>query len=86
MISTAFIMMAYQILGFFLLIFPISTGYPSEIQTAMSWIGGYLGMLDPLVPKETLLATVTIVFVVELVIFGYKLLTWIVSKIPFIGR
>jgi len=85
MISTAFIEMAYQVLSFFLTIFPVSTGYPPEVTSAMTWIGGYLGMLDPLVPKETLLATITIVFAVELIIFGYKLLSWILSKVPLIG-
>lgn len=86
MITTAFIEMAYIVLGFFLQIFPLSAGYPSEVSTAIQWIGGYVGMLDPIIPRDVLLSTVTIVFVVELVIFGYKVLSWIFSKIPFIGR
>lgn len=86
MITTALITTAYYVLGFFLNIFPTSTGFPTEVQSAFSWIGGYVGMLDPLIPIATLSTTVGIVITIELLIFGFKTLSWIFAKIPIIGK
>lgn len=86
MITTAFISMAYYILGFFISLFPVSSGFPSDVSAAFTWIGGYAGMLDPLVPMSTLASTVSIVIAVELIIFGYKILSWIFSKVPLFGK
>lgn len=86
MITSAFINTAYYVLGFFVNLFPISTGYPQEVTTAFRWIGGYVGMLDPLIPVSTLSQTVGIVVVVELIILSFTSLSWIFSKIPIIGK
>jgi len=86
MIYTLFLDLAYYVLGFFLSIFPVSDGYPVEVTQAFQWIGGFVGMLDPLVPVGTLLVTVSLAFTVELLVFGFKLLSWIFSKIPVIGK
>lgn len=86
MITTALIYTAYYVLGFFVAIFPLSDGFPSEVSSAFSYFGGYVGMLDPLVPISTLATTVGILVTLELVIFGFKILSWIFSKVPFIGK
>jgi len=86
MITTAFILMAYYLFGFFLEIFPISAGFPPEVGTAFQYLGGYVGMLDPLVPVDTLATTVGILIAVELILFAFKMLSWIFSKIPVIGK
>lgn len=86
MITTAFINSAYYVLGFFVSLFPLSAGFSSEVGSAFQWIGGYVGMLDPIIPIATLATTVGIVLTVELLIFSYKILLWIFSKVPVIGK
>jgi len=86
MITTAIIYSAYYVLGFFVEIFPLSNGFPSEVASAFAYLGGYVGMLDPLVPIETLSTTLGILITIELVIFAFKILSWIFSKVPIIGR
>jgi len=86
MITSALINSAYYVFGFFIEIFPVSSGFPSEVNTAFAYFGGYVGMLDPLIPISTLATTVGIVITVELLIFTFKMLSWIFSKVPLIGR
>lgn len=86
MITTALINSAYYVLGFFIAIFPISQGFPSEVAQAFTYIGGYAGMLDPLVPLDTLATTVGIVLSIELLILTFRMLEWIFSKLPIVGK
>jgi len=86
MISDFFINLGYYGLSFFAALFPLSAGFPAEVQTAFTWLGGYIGILDPLVPVSTLLTCVSIIFSVELAILSFRILSWVYSKIPFIGK
>lgn len=86
MITTGLINFGYYLLGLISQIFPISTGFPSEVGSAFTWLGGYVGMLDPLVPISTLGTTVGIAVSLELLILTFRIFTWIFSKIPIIGR
>jgi len=86
MITGALISIANTIILAILSVFPTSTGFPPEVSTAFEYLGGYVGMLDPLVPIDTLGTTVGIVITVELLIFGFRMLSWIFSKIPIIGK
>lgn len=78
--------MGYYLLSLVFLLFPISTGFPTEVSTAFTYLGGYVGMLDPLIPISTLATTVGILVTVELLIFSFRGLSWIFSKIPIIGK
>lgn len=86
MITTALIYSAYYVLGLFVQIFPISDGFPSEVGSAFQYLGGYVGMLDPLVPISTLATCIGILITVELLIFSWKILAWVFSKVPIIGK
>lgn len=86
MITTALIYTAYYVLGFFVQVFPISEGFPQEVTSAFTYFGGYVGMLDPLIPIATLSTTVGILVSIELILFGFKTLSWIFSKVPIIGK
>ena len=66
-------------------LFPIGTGFPSSFHTAVSALGGYFHILDPLVPIDILLACVTFIFGVELALFGFRTLKWLISFIPWFG-
>jgi len=69
----------------FISLFPYGTGFPSGFHTAIISLGGYLHILDPLVPISTLLTCVTLIFTVEVAIFGFKTVKWIFSYVPFFG-
>jgi len=85
MIFTLFLDFAYWILTSILSIFPASSGFPSEVHSAFSYFGGYVNMLDVLVPVDTLLICVGLVSIFEISVFGFKTFKWILSHIPFIG-
>jgi len=65
--------------------FPVSTGLPQEAHDAVQYIGGYFGMFAPLIPLDTLLVCLTLIFSVEIGIYGFRTLKWVVSHLPLIG-
>jgi len=75
----------YNFLEFLINIFPTGSGFPSEFHTAISSLGDYIHLLDPIVPISVLLACLGIIFSIEIAIFGFKTLKWVLSHIPFIG-
>lgn len=85
MIITALINFVYFVISSIINLFPVSSGFPSDVHTAMSGLGGYLGIVSPLVPLATLLSCLTIVFSVEIAIFGFHTFKWIFAHVPFIG-
>jgi len=85
MITTAIIQLAYSLISWLINIFPASTGFPAAATTAFSSLGGYIGVWDPILPIATLATCVSLVFALEIGIFGFKTLKWIFSHIPYIG-
>lgn len=75
----------YSFLSWLISVFPVGTGFPDGIHSAFSTLGGYFHILDPLVPISTLLTCVLLVFGVEIALFAFRTLKWILSYIPFIG-
>jgi len=86
MITTALINIANVIINAIISVFPTSTGFPAEVTTAFTYFGGYVGMLDPLIPVATLGTVVGIIIAVELIIFSFRSITWMFSKLPVIGK
>jgi len=82
---TALLNAIYSFLQYIIALFPVGSGFPGEVHTAFSSLGGYLHILDPLVPISTLLSCVTLIFTVEIAIFGFKSFNWVKSHLPFIG-
>lgn len=72
-------------LQFLINIFPAGTGFPAEVHSAFVTLGGYMHTLDSFIPFETLLWCLTLIFGVEIAIFGFKTTKWVISHIPFIG-
>lgn len=66
-------------------LFPVSTGFPPQVLEAANTLGGYTQIFSPLVDWGTLAVVVGIAFSVEIAIFGFKTLKWVLSHIPFIG-
>jgi len=86
MITSGLIQLANFVISSILTIFPESTGFPSEVTAAFTFFGGYVGMIDPLIPVATLGTVVGILIGVELLIFAFRAITWMFSKLPIIGK
>jgi len=85
MILSGIISIGAYLLSWIIGILPDSTGFPDEAHTAMSGLGGYLGIWSPILPIATLGTLVALVFSVEIAIFGFKGVKWVTSHIPWIG-
>lgn len=85
MITNAILQLAYFVISGVINLLPTSTGFPSDVHTAMSGLGGYMAIWNPLVPVATMLTCLGIVFSVEIAVFGFKTVKWLISHIPFIG-
>jgi len=64
---------------------PTSVGFGTDFHTAMSTLGGYVEIWKPILPMTTLASVILIVMGVELAIFGFKTVKWIISHIPYVG-
>jgi len=85
MITTSIIYLGTYIANVILSIFPVSTGFPPEVSIAVTFIAGYVGILDPIVPIDTLLTVLTLVVTFELLIFAFKGFKWLFGHVPFVG-
>lgn len=85
MISNALINLAYYIADFFIDLFPVGTGFPPAVHTATASLGGYLRIIDPLLPVSTLATIVTLVVVFELALFAFRTFRWLLTYLPFVG-
>jgi len=85
MITNAILNIGFIMLQWIINLFPQSTGYDSSFHTAMSSLGGYLAIWTPILPIGILSTLLLLVFSVELAIFGFKSVKWIISHIPWIG-
>ena len=85
MIFSGFVYVATFILTMITAVLPTGTGFPPEVQSAFTQMGGYVGMLNTLLPLSTLATVVAIVFATDLIIFGFKTFRWLISHVPFVG-
>jgi hypothetical protein len=85
MITTAIITLAYLLISSIIGLLPAGAGFPTGFHTAITSLGGYLHILDPLVPISILLTCLSLIFSVEIAVFGFKTIKWIISHIPWIG-
>jgi len=85
MITTGFVYFANYILSIIVSVFPVSTGFPAEVLTAFSQIGGYTAIVDTLVPLSTMATIVGLIVAFELVIFAFKGLRFIMGYVPVVG-
>lgn len=57
----------------------------SGITSAVIQAKSYLSIVDPLVPMSTLLIVFGSMLGIEIIIASYKLIMWVIKKIPFIN-
>ena len=80
-----FINLSTYILSGIIGLFPVGTGFSATVHSAFSGLGAYLGILDPLIPISTLISAVTLIVSVELALYSFRSLKWLISHIPAIG-
>lgn len=85
MIVNAIINLVYVTISGIIALFPAGSGFPQAVHTSAIALGGYLDLLSPLVPVATLFSVVSLVFIFEISLFGFRTLRWLLGFIPFIG-
>jgi len=85
MIFTGILSHGYTLISWVLGLFPSSTGFPFEVHEAMASLGGYVGIWSPILPMKILAFWIGIVLAVEISIFGFRTVKWLISHIPQIG-
>jgi len=87
MITTAIINLGFSVISSFIGFFPVGSGFSSEFHSSISFLGQYarLDMLSPLIPIGSLYTAMILLFGIEIVVFGFKTLKWIISHLPWIG-
>jgi len=58
---------------------------PTLISSAISTASGYLSSVNAVLPVSTLLQAMAVVFSIELIVISYKIIMWVVRKIPTIS-
>lgn len=86
MITTFFLLFANYVISTIVSVLPSSSGLPADVQTSLVTFGGYVGILDPILPVSTMATVFGLVIAFELAIFAFKGIRWVVGYIPFIGK
>lgn len=85
MITSAFIYFSAYILSLLLAVFPSSGGFSSDVTTAFTQLGGYTAIINTLIPLSTLSTILGLIIAIELIIFAFKGLRFILGYVPVVG-
>jgi len=75
----------FNFLSFLINLLPAGAVFPSSVHTAFSTLGSYFGVMDVFIPLSVLYWCLITIFGVEVAIFGFKTVKWVISHIPWIG-
>jgi len=68
-----------------LLVLPSSSGFPQQWLDGIATIWSYVNIFSFIVPVQMLVLCLGIAMTFHIVILGFKLFHWFITKIPFIG-
>jgi hypothetical protein len=87
MIITALLNLLYTVISFILT--PLSllgnVSLPTNFSTAITNAGGYYNSLNAILPMDTMLAILALSLAIEGAYLIYKLIMWVIQKIPTIN-
>ena len=87
MITTAILDLIYAVLS--LILWPVrqlpDVSLPPSIAEAISTAGAYIGGLDLILPVNTILAVLGLFLAIEGGILAYRIVNWLIRKIPTIS-
>ena len=67
-----------------LLALPIAT-LPDSLTQSVANIQGIISTINPIFPLDTILVCISVIVTIELAIFAYKAIMWLIKKIPTIS-
>lgn len=85
MIITIIMSIGYLVITTILNFFPASTGFPADVLGAAGYLGEKAAELNVILPLDTMAVVLSIIFGVEIAVFGFKTLKWIMAHLPYIG-
>lgn len=85
MIFNAFIALGGYIIEAIAFILPQSPGFPADVSSAITTVGQYSRVLDLVLPASTLATIIALILSVEVAIFTFKSVKWLISHIPLVG-
>lgn len=62
-----------------------NTTLPAGVSSAISTASGYISAFNTMLPMTTLLLVVSTILIIEGAIFTFKLINWVIKKIPMIS-
>jgi len=75
----------YNFVSLIVNLFPTGSGFPEVWHTSAQTLGGYFNMMSVIIPVEALSVCIGLLITVELSLFGFKTVKWLISHIPFVG-
>ena len=84
MITTAILYILYLFISGIVAILPVAS-LPSDITTAISTASSYISSFDFIFPVSTFLAVFSLILILESAFLIYKIIMWIIKKIPTIS-
>jgi len=85
MIITAIMTLGYIVVSAILSIFPSSSGFPPDLLAAAAFLGEKAAELNVILPLDTMAVCLSIIFGVEISIFGFKTVKWLIAHLPYVG-
>lgn len=85
MITTLLMTLGEFVINGIVLLLPTGTGFPTEVGSAVTYFSGYLGVVDPLLPLDTLHTIIMLVIGLEVAILSFKMVRWLFGYVPFVG-
>jgi len=80
MVTTGLINFGYLIISWVLSLLPVYTGFPTEMQNAITWIGGTGAGLSCIVPVDTYRAQIVIIVYLAIILLGIRFFAWIFNR------
>jgi len=59
---------------------------PADIASAVTTANGYLSSFDEFLPISAIITILGLMFIIEIVIVGYRVVMWVLTKIPGISN
>lgn len=58
---------------------------PAGLSSALTTASGYISAFNTMLPMTTILLVISTILIVELAIFTFKMINWVIKKIPMIS-
>jgi len=85
MIVSLFIALASLVIDAIVFLLPTGAGFPTEVSTAVTYFASYVGVVDPLLPLDTLHIIILLVIGLEIAVLTFKMAKWLFSHMPYVG-